>query len=68
MIAILHSSSEVVDYLINDCKADINYLNDNGDNLFHYLSDRGTTKDTYDIFKFDFFNKLTCSNYTPHKC
>lgn len=51
MIAILHSSSEVVDYLINDCKADINYLNDNGDNLFHYLSDRGTTKDTYDIFK-----------------
>lgn len=51
MIAILHSSSDVVDYLINDCKADINYLNENGDNLFHYLSDRGTTKDTYDIFK-----------------
>ena len=51
MIAILHSSSEVVDYLINDCNADIDYLNENGDNLFHYLSDRGTTKDTYDIFK-----------------
>ena len=50
MIAILHSSSEVVDYLINECNADINYLKENGDNLFHILSDRGANRDIYDIF------------------
>ena len=50
MIAILYSSSEVVDYLINDCKADINYLNENDDNLFHILSDRGDNKDISFIF------------------
>jgi len=48
MIAILHSSSEIVDYLINECKADIKHQNDNGDNIYHILADRGDNKNTSD--------------------
>lgn len=70
MIAILHSSSKVIDYLINDCKADINYLNENGDNLFHILSDRGANRDIYQIFniliskKID-INHINNDGHTP---
>ena len=39
-ISIKNSTPEIIIYLINDCKANINTTNDKGDNLFHALSDR----------------------------
>jgi len=62
MNAILHSSSKIVDYLINECKADIYYIDNDNNNLFHYLSARRFklySNDDFDFIKDDFIKIIS---------